>query len=100
MADTAGGESQAKLFQVLKPGGTLLSIVVPPSQELAQQYKIRAGFVASNISARTLKEGIALIDSGKLKTIVSKTFKLEEAATAQDFLSAGGVHGKVVLIVQ
>lgn len=100
VVDTAGGESQAKLFQVLKPGGALLSIVVQPSPELAQQYKIRAGFVASNISARTLKEGIALIDSGKLKTIVSKTFKLEDAATAQDFLSAGGVHGKVVLIVE
>lgn len=100
VADTAGGESQGKLFQVLKPGGTLLSIVVPPSQELAQEYNVKAGFVASDISAKSLENGIALIDSGKFKTIVSKTFRLEDAATAQNFLSAGGVNGKVVLIVE
>ena len=99
VADTAGGEAQAKLFQVLKPGGTLLSIVVPPSQELAKQYKVKASFVASDISPKTLQNGIGLIDAGKFRTIVSKTFRLEDAAIAQDFLSAGGVNGKVVLVV-
>ncbi|WP_228446720.1 NADP-dependent oxidoreductase [Chryseobacterium sp. 3008163] len=100
VADTAGGEAQAKLFQVLKPGGTLLSIVVPPSQELAQQYKVRAGFVASDISAKTLQNGIDLINAGKFRTVVSKTFRLEDAAIAQDFLSAGGVNGKIVLTME
>jgi NADPH:quinone reductase-like Zn-dependent oxidoreductase len=99
VADTAGGEAQKKLFQVLKPGGMLLSIVVPPSQELAEQYKVKANFVASNISARTLQNGIELLKIGKFKPVVSKTFKLEEAAAAQDFLTAGGVNGKVVLTV-
>jgi NADPH:quinone reductase-like Zn-dependent oxidoreductase len=99
VADTAGGEAQTKLFQVLKPGGTLLSIVIPPSQELAEQYKVKAGFVASDISPKTLQNGIGLIDAGKFRTIVSKTFRLEDAAIAQDFLSAGGVNGKVVLVV-
>lgn len=99
VADTAGGEDQAKLFQVLKPGGTLLSIVVPPSQKLAGQYKVKAGFVASNISAQTLQNGIELIKEGLFKPIVSKTFKLEAAAEAQDFLTAGGINGKVILLV-
>ncbi|WP_276504127.1 NADP-dependent oxidoreductase [Terrimonas pollutisoli] len=99
VADTAGGEAQARLFQVLKPGGTLLSIVVPPSQELAEQYKVKASFVASDISSKTLQNGIGLIDAGKFRTIVSKTFRLEDASIAQDFLSAGGVNGKVVLVV-
>ncbi|MDQ0968650.1 NADPH:quinone reductase-like Zn-dependent oxidoreductase [Flavobacterium sp. W4I14] len=97
VADTAGGEAQVKLFQVLKPGGVLLSIVVPPSQELAEQYKVKASFVASNISAQTLQNGIELLKIGKFKPVVSKVFKLEEAAMAQDFLTAGGVNGKVIL---
>jgi len=100
VADTAGGEAQTKLFQVLKPGGVLLSIVVPPSQELAEQYKVKAGFVASNISAQTLQNGIELLKIGKFKPIVSKIFKLEDAATAQDFLTAGGVNGKVILTIE
>ena len=99
VADTAGGESQAKLFQVLKPGGTLLSIVIPPSKELTEQYKVKAGFVSSDTSPKNVQNGIELLEAGKFSPIVAKTFKLEEAATAQDFLSAGGVNGKVVLVV-
>lgn len=99
VADTAGGEGQPKLFEVLKQGGTLLSIVIPPSQELAAQYKVKASFVASNITAQTLENGISLVKNGKFKPVVSKTFKLGEAAIAQDFLTAGGVNGKVILTV-
>lgn len=99
VADTAGGETQAKLFQVLKPGGTLLSIVVPPSQELAKQYDVKAGFIASDISAKTLENGMGLVLARTFKPIVSKTFKLHEAAIAQDFLTAGGINGKVVLTI-
>ena len=99
VADTAGGEAQEKLFQVLKPGGKLLSIVVPPSQQLAEQYKVEARFIASDISSQTLQNGIELITAGKFKPVVSKTFKLEDAAQAQDFLTAGGVNGKVILVV-
>jgi len=99
VADTAGGEAQAKLFQVLKPSGILLSIVIPPSQELAKQYNVIADFVVSDISAKTLQNGIELLKAGAFKPVVSKTFKLDEAAIAQDFLMAGGVNGKVVLTV-
>ncbi|PJJ08607.1 NADPH:quinone reductase-like Zn-dependent oxidoreductase [Flavobacterium sp. 1] len=100
VADTAGGEAQGKLFQILKPGGKLLSIATPPSQALAELYNVNAYFVASDISAKTLQNGIEMIEAGKLQTVVSKVFKLEEAAIAQDFLTAGGVNGKVVLAVE
>lgn len=100
VADTAGGEAQEKLFQALKPGGRLLSIVSPPSQHLAEKFNVDARFVASDISPKTLQNGIDLIESGKFMSIVSKTFKLEDAAIAQDFLTAGGVNGKVVLLVK
>ena len=100
VADTAGGEAQEKLFHVLKPNGKLLSIVSPPSKQLAEKFNVDARFVASDISPKTLQNGIDLIETGKFKPIVSKTFTLEEAAIAQDFLTAGGVNGKVVLLVK
>jgi len=98
VADCAGGESQHKLFEVLKPGGKLLSIVIPPSTELAEKYHVEARFISSNISADSLTGGLALVREGKLRPIVTKTFTLEEAAQAQDYVSAGGVNGKVVLV--
>lgn len=99
VADCAGGESQAKLFQVLKPGGKLLSIAGMPSPDLASQYKVEARFVSSDLSAKSIEPGLKLVREGKLKPIVAKTFSLEEAAQAQDYVAAGGVHGKVVLLV-
>lgn len=100
VADTAGGDAQGKLFEVLKAGGKLLSIATEPSQDLAQQYNVTAYFIASDISPENLKRGIDLLEAGKFVPVVSKTFKLEYAAIAQDFLAAGGVNGKVVLLVE
>lgn len=99
VADCAGGESQNKLFEVLRPGGKLLSIASVPSTELAEKYKVDARFIRSDTSANNLQAGLALVSEGKLRPFVAKTFRLEEAAQAQDFLSAGGVNGKVVLVV-
>jgi NADPH:quinone reductase-like Zn-dependent oxidoreductase len=99
VADCAGGESQAKLFEVVKAGGKLLSIAGIPSEELAEKYHVDARFISSDLSAKSLENGLTLVSEGILKPIITKTFRLEEAAQAQDFVSAGGVNGKVVLIV-
>ena len=99
VADCAGGDSQSKLFEVIKLGGKLLSIAGMPSPELAQQYKIDARFISSNLSAKSLENGLNLVREGKIKPIVAKTFSLAEAAQAQDFVWAGGINGKVVLEV-
>lgn len=100
VADCAGGESQARLFEVIKSGGKLLSIAGMPSAELGTKYHVDARFVSSNLSAQSLAYGLNLVSEGKLKPVVAKTFKLEEAAQAQDDMSAGGVNGKIVLVVE
>jgi NADPH:quinone reductase-like Zn-dependent oxidoreductase len=61
---------------------------------------VKASFVVSDLSAKTLQNGIDLLEAGKLKPVVSRIFKLEEAAIAQNFLTAGGVNGKVILRVE
>lgn len=98
VADCAGGESLSKLFKVIKRGGKLLSIAGMPSAESAAQYGVDARFISSDSSAKTLAPGLALVSAGKLKPFVKKTFRLEEAAQAQELVAAGGVNGKVVLL--
>ena len=100
VADCAGGETQAKLFEVIKKGGRLLSIAGIPSPELAEKFQIEARFVSSNLSAKNLEKGLKLVSEGKLKAVVAKTFTLADAAQAQDFVAAGGANGKVVLTVE
>lgn len=97
--DLAGGETQTKSFKVLKPAGKLLSAVMPPSQELAEQYHVEAKFISSEPSYKKLEFGAKLVEEGKIKTQIAKTLKLEDAAQAQDLVSGGGVNGKVVMEV-
>lgn len=97
--DGVGGETQARSFGCIKPGGRLISITTPPSQELAAQHGVTARFVSSNISQTSLEAGLALYSEGWLRPHVAATHPLEEAAQAQDRVSAGGLVGKVVLVM-
>jgi NADPH:quinone reductase-like Zn-dependent oxidoreductase len=98
--DLAGGETQAKSFKVIKNGGLLLSAVMPPSEELAQQYHVTAKFISSAPSYQKLEFGKKLVEDGKIKTHISKIMKLKDAAQAQDLVSAGGINGKIVLVTE
>ncbi len=97
VADLVGGETQSKSFSVLKKGGKLLSIVMPPSAELADKFGVTAQFVSLPPSYKKLEFGIKLLEQGKIKATIANVVKLEQAAQAQDMVSAGGVNGKVVL---
>ena len=97
--DLAGGETQVKSFGVVKEGGLLLSAVMPPSEELAKQYHIDARFMSSDPSYKKLEFGKKLVEEGKIKAQIAKTLKLADAARAQDLVSAGGLNGKVVLVI-
>jgi NADPH:quinone reductase-like Zn-dependent oxidoreductase len=99
VADLVGGETQNKSFNVLKKGGKLLSIFSPPSSELAEKFGVTAQFVSLPPSYKKLEFGIDLLEQGKIKASIAKTIKLEQAAQAQDLISAGGVNGKIILEV-
>ena len=98
--DLVGGKTQAKSFSVIKPGGKLLSAVMPPSAALAEENQVEAKFISSAPSYKKLEFGAKLVEDGKIKIQIAHTFKLEDAASAQDLLSAGGVNGKIVLEVE
>jgi NADPH:quinone reductase-like Zn-dependent oxidoreductase len=97
VADLVGGETQIKSFEVLKKGGKLLSIVMPPSAELAEKFGVTAQFVSLPPSHKKLEFGVKLLEQGKIKASIAKTIKLEQAAQAQDLVSAGGLNGKIIL---
>jgi|SRR5450432_134960 len=95
--DFVGGDTQAKSFQLLKRGGKLLSGVMPPSQELAEQFGIEAKFVSSAYTFKKLNYGKEMVEKGLIKPQIAKIMKFEETANAQDMVSKGGIHGKIVL---
>jgi len=95
--DTVGGETQEHSFKVLKKGGILVSLVQPPSQELATKYGVRALFYGGHASSSGLAEITKLIDDGKVKTVVDTVLPLAEARRAHELSETGHARGKIVL---
>jgi NADPH:quinone reductase-like Zn-dependent oxidoreductase len=97
--DSIGGETQARAFQVIKPGGVLVSIVGAPSADATRAAGVRGvGLVAQN-RAEDLEQLARLIDAGQVRPIVSEILPLAQARRAHEMSQAGHVRGKIVLAV-
>jgi len=94
-----GGDTQARSFDVLKRGGTLIATSQPPSQEEAGRRGVRATMVQMQASGAGLRAIGALLDAGTIKTFVGQTFPLAQAAEAWKVSIAGHAVGKIVLEV-
>jgi NADPH:quinone reductase-like Zn-dependent oxidoreductase len=95
--DLIGGETQTRSWDVLKPGGILVSTLAEPSQEEAQRRGLRGVHYMTEPDAGELARIADLIEAGKVKPAVQSTFPLESAGPAQDALEHGHVRGKIVL---
>lgn len=98
--DLIGADTQERSWQVLKPGGILISTIQAPSEETAAAHNVRQGFIVSAPPiGPTLMEVSSLVDSGKLKPHVSKVLPLQEIETAHRMIEAKHNLGKIVLEV-
>ncbi len=97
--DTIGGEVQERSWQVIKPGGILVSVVSPPSEEKAAAHQCRSAYVFIQPRADWLTEMAQLIDAGQVKPIVETVLPLNQAAEAQKLSQSGHTRGKIVLQV-
>jgi NADPH:quinone reductase-like Zn-dependent oxidoreductase len=97
--DLVGGQTQARSWRVLKPGGRLVATSQPPSQELATEHKVDATMMQMEATTRNLNELAQLLDAGAVKVVVSKSYPLAQAATAWREVIAGHTRGKIVLEV-
>jgi NADPH:quinone reductase-like Zn-dependent oxidoreductase len=95
--DLIGGETQERSWNVLRRGGAMVSTLAEPSQEKARAHGVRAMRYTCKENGGELEEIGRLIDEGKVKPKIARTFGLAEAASAQDFVEQGHTEGKVVL---
>ena len=98
--DTVGGETNAKSYTILKPGGTLVSMVEPANDNLVEQYQINYTSQSTHTTAEHLTKIAELVDSGVIKVNIDKVFPLDQAAEALEYLKTGHPRGKVVLQVK
>jgi NADPH:quinone reductase-like Zn-dependent oxidoreductase len=99
--DLVGGDTQTRSFQVLRRGGTLISAVSPPDQDLAQRHGVDARFFLVNVTRSYLTAIADLIDKGTLRTRVGTVLPLAAAREAHVMLEGRRPlpKGKIVLTV-
>jgi len=93
--DLVGGEVLTRSAALLKPGGTLISVV---SWEFpAGRDDIRKVFFIQEASRIQLTELARLVDEGVLRPQVGGIYPLADAVKAYSAKAAGGIPGRIVL---
>lgn len=97
--DLVGGPHVQESYNVLKRGGRYVGTL---ALEMPQEEPERLGIKSYGFGAQpntALFEKLAeMVDNGKLKVFVNRTFPLEQAAEAIDFRGKTPVPGKVILL--
>jgi NADPH:quinone reductase-like Zn-dependent oxidoreductase len=98
--DTVGGETLARSWQVLKPGGVLVSVVSPqPPADVTKGHDARFAWFVVEPDRELLIQIGALIDAGQLRPIIDAVFPLAQARQAYERAAQGHPRGKIVLRV-
>jgi NADPH:quinone reductase-like Zn-dependent oxidoreductase len=97
--DTVGGDTLDRSWKVLRRGGTLVTIVGDAPEEKAKAIGVQGVSMLVEPSRAQLVEMGRLVDSGKLRPIVSEVFPLPRAREAYQKGLAGHARGKIVLKV-
>jgi alcohol dehydrogenase len=121
--DTQGGDTLLRSFEVVKPGGIVVTIGGLPDgkfarawglslplvwilgflnrkvDRLARQKHVRFEYLFMRASGEQLERIGELVDRGVIKPVLDRVFPLEAAAEAMSYVESGRAVGKVVIRV-
>jgi NADPH:quinone reductase-like Zn-dependent oxidoreductase len=123
--DLIGGKTLAQMFDIMKPGGRIVSVAgVPEPQtaikDLGGRSALAVGFwiISYGIRSRARRAGIGyrylfmhpggselaelagLIEQGKLKVIIDRAYPFANISEALAYLESGHAKGKVVVTMR
>ena len=97
-----GGDTWVKSLKVLRVGGRLLTCGATagfdPKEDIRFIWTFELQILGSNGWARSdIETLLRLVEDGKLKVLVDKVFKLEDAREALRVIEDREVFGKIVV---
>ena len=120
--DLIGGKTLEQMFEIMKPGTSIVSVAAIPEpqtaiRDLGGSQALSAIFwlISYGVRSRARRAGVGyrylfmhpsgsdlallaeLIEQGKLKPIVDKTYPFAQIAEALDYVENGRAKGKVVV---
>src|SRR5205809_767618 len=97
--DPVGRETLAHSYDAAKKGGIVISLVARPDPVEIEKRQIRGATVWFQPKAKDLAEIAHLIDTRKIKPVVTQFLPLSEAIAAEQQAATHHTRGKVVLRV-
>ncbi|MFZ5594057.1 MAG: zinc-dependent alcohol dehydrogenase family protein [Pseudomonadota bacterium] len=113
--DTVGGKTFGATFSAVRFYGDLVTLLQPGAEtdwKEARQRNLRVSYElmlspmyyglteAQQHQAGILEQCATLFDTGKLKIALTRTFPLDEAAKAHQWLEQGSATGKIALVME
>ncbi|MBA3751051.1 MAG: zinc-binding dehydrogenase, partial [Nitrosopumilus sp.] len=78
-------------------GGIIVSMLEQPNKELMEQFGVKAMFQFTQVNKERLIKLAQWVDQNSIKVHVDRTFSIDEAAKALDYVKDVHPRGKVVL---
>lgn len=122
--DTLGGDQLVKAFQIVKPGGKIISVAGLPNARFGKEYglkkwqtallrlvtrkitklenqtQVQYDFLFMHPSGQQMAILAQLIDRHQLKPMIDRIVPFADFQQAADYLESGHAHGKVVLKIR
>src|SRR5205823_9476092 len=95
--DPVGRDTLARSYGVVKKGGIVMSLVARPDPVELEKRGIRGSAISVHADAEDLAEIARLIDTRKIKPVVTQVLPLSEAIAAQRQAETHHSRGYVVL---
>jgi NADPH:quinone reductase-like Zn-dependent oxidoreductase len=95
--DSAGGDLQAKVVEMLRPGAHVAAIVTPVSEDAAKARGIKADCVVLATKQATLGRLATLAANSGLNVEIAGSFGLEQEPTTFAAFVAGTLLGKHIM---
>ncbi|KAK1572527.1 hypothetical protein Q3G72_034133 [Acer saccharum] len=92
--DTVGGDTLARSWQVLAPGGTIATLI---DFAIAPRDGRNGVFVFFADAAPGLREAVAMFEAGALQIVIDSLYPLDQAGAALNKVAAGHARGKVIV---
>lgn len=101
VVDTIGGQTLERSFEIVRPGGRLVTLSAPPPVGMADAFDIEAIFFIVVPDREQLAQLAELVDAGRLQVAIANTFPLTQGRAAFESGSAPSRRpGKTILTVR
>ena len=97
IAEMHGGEDTARLAELVRSGGRVVSAVGGADTETLKARGIEAANVSGMVATDPLVTLVGMLERGEIVSPQIRTFRLDESTTAFEQVGSGHTRGKIVL---